>query len=111
MFDSRPSQKKVVGVSHRFLAYEENSERMFEQWSKLDKDDISLGEVYGAFVLTGCFAVHQLVTFPGQASRRNFLQYAREVEGLAPGQESISAYALASSGTVEMYPRVRKSLN
>ncbi len=93
MFNKRPSQEKVAGVSHRYLrrveaAYANEIDRYRLKYEELDLEEVTL--------ITRSLAASAFIGYcvqPLQAMRKAFLVHARDVEGKAPGEEDIIMYA------------------
>ncbi len=111
MLSERPSAKKVAGVSRRYLACEEADKRLEVLKLRYNNEDLSPEDVVLVTNDIGITWCTGFVSRRFQDARTEFLQHAQEVEGKAPGQENIAAFALAHVGAPSRYRLVARSLD
>ena len=104
----RPSQQKVVGVSDRFLAYSERQMTTTADWIRFNEEELDLLEASRIGYMLGLRVMRNIFEMPLQQRRAQFLEYAREVEGKKPGEETIALYALAHCKRLNRYPMTQK---
>lgn len=108
MLNERPSNKKVAVVSRRYLNAEEQHLELAEYVNIFETKDLSVTEAYAVMFAITCLAVTTAARIPVQKSRESFLSHAQNLEGMAPGEEKLAAFALRRSGAADAYPRVMR---
>lgn len=104
MFAERPSSKKVVGVSRRYLKHVEKQEAANGDTLRYLNEDLSMFEASRIAYSIGYSAVAGVFKEPLQIARRRFLFEEQQAEGLKPGEENIVAYALSRAQNPDAYP-------
>lgn len=95
VFKDRPSQRKVVGVSYRYLKGVERTKAAYVDRFRLRNEEITIDEASAiGYSILGA-AVAGIVMRPLQSLRAQFLEHVRDaVEGRRPGEESLAVFAL-----------------
>ena len=93
MFEERPSQQKVVGVSRRYLFSMDTAYNLSEHKQTFVTENLNQFEAMRIGGVLATLAISKLVRAPTQIARRAFLYRAREIDGFVPGEESISVFA------------------
>ena len=93
MFSERPSQRKVVGVSRRYLSGLGYSHDLSEYTHKFTTENLKQFEAMRIGSLMATLAISKIIRMPLQATRRSYLSHAQEVEGYVMGEEVISIFA------------------
>ena len=93
MFEERPSQRKVVGVSRRYLRGLGYSHDLSEYVHKFTTQELSQFEVMRIGSIMASLAISKIIRTPLQVARQNYLSHAQKVEGYVMGEEDISIFA------------------
>lgn len=93
MFEERPSQSKVVGVSRRYLYSIDSSNRLDEHKQTFATESLNQFEAMRIGGVLATLALSNVIRAPIQFARRVFLSHAQEIDGFVPGEESISVFA------------------
>ena len=93
MFEERPSQQKVVGVSRRYLKGLGYSHDLSDYIHRFETKDLNQYEAMRIGSLMATLAISKMIRTPLQAARRNFLFHAQKIDGLIVGEEAVSTFA------------------
>ncbi|HRF28521.1 MAG TPA: hypothetical protein PL051_02690 [Candidatus Saccharibacteria bacterium] len=96
MLKDRPSQRKVVGVSYRYLkGVERTKAAEIDRWRLRNEEITGIDEATTiGYSILGA-AVAGIVTRPMQSLRAGFLEHVRDaIEGKRPGEENLAVFAL-----------------
>lgn len=93
MFEERPSQQKVVGVSRRYLESYDVSVELAEYVNLFTTKELKQYQAIYMGQRMAVLAISKLIRAPIQRSRRAYLRHAQEVEGYVIGEQDISVFA------------------
>ncbi len=93
MFGELPPSSKVVGVSRRYIKFEERLRTLDTDAYRLTAEELDMGEYIRIAVVQAALTGLAITSLPLTRMRRKALQKAQEKEGLVPGEEDILTFA------------------